>query len=57
MLAIKERLYSEAIKEYGKKAEAARKKKDILSAKMFENFVKGFTIKLEKVRLAIQAGM
>lgn len=56
MLEFKEVLYSERIREYEEKAEEARRKKDDITARMYENFVKGFTIKLEKVRLAIQTG-
>lgn len=55
MLELKEVLYSERIREYKEKAEEARRKKDDITARMYENFAKGFTIKLEKVRLAIQA--
>lgn len=56
MLELKEVLYSERIREYEEKAEEARRKKDDITARMYENFAKGFAIKLEKVRLAIQAG-
>lgn len=56
MLEFKEVLYSERIREYEEKAEEARRKKDDITARMYENFAKGFTIKLEKVRLAIQTG-
>ena len=55
MLELKEVLYSERIREYEEKAEEARRKKDDITARMYENFAKGFSIKLEKVRLAIQA--
>ena len=55
MLKLKELLYSEAVKEYEGKAAEAWRKKDEITAKMYENFAKGFSIKLEKVRLAIQA--